>query len=629
MGTIALTNTVNISLTNTPTGLSDFATNNICIFTNEVPLSVEPYIWAVNANDIIQEYGTGTLTANMGTGMFMPAPNLITGKGQVIVYPFGGVNATSAYFTTHAITNAMLATLKTVSSGTMTLTIDGTAYTVNNLNFTSISTVADIVTVLNNAGLDCDITVVNTNQLQFSSRRLGAESSCAPVEPTKTSEGTAGTLTTGSLTSTMANFASVTDGILNLYVDGIQYLLTDINMGGASDVSGISNTLTDLFTKNNVPVTLTTSGTNELVFTSNAIGGYSSVVLQPAPTGTVTLQDGATVDVTSGTDLAGTSYFDSETCASKTGTYASYSVANTVYPYLLNNDSETAGQDSSGTTLAEAIAEASEKFYFGGVLSTQLCENARILANAQYVQTQDCIYYEAVHSLNNMAVLGQSISSAELTQTRLLCYSTGTQQDAKVAIATYASIACSTNYSGTETALTMNLKTLTGTSADTNLNQTYYNSAKTNGVDIYGDTAGLSCVYSFSNGLYTDEATMNLWLKKALEVALFNYLRKTNTKIPQTNKGITGLKNSAQTVLEQGVRNGSIGTGLTWNDSIPFGDPEVFQEAIEKFGYYIYSIPISQQSQTERENREAPLISIAIKRAGSIHSSSVIINIQA
>jgi hypothetical protein len=174
----------------------------------------------------------------------------------------------------------------------------------------------------------------------------------------------------------------------------------------------------------------------------------------------------------------------------------------------------------------------------------------------------------------------------------------------------------------------MNLKTLTGTSADTNLNQTYYNSAKTNGVDIYGDTAGLSCVYSFSNGLYTDEATMNLWLKKALEVALFNYLRKTNTKIPQTNKGITGLKNSAQTVLEQGVRNGSIGTGLTWNDSIPFGDPEVFQEAIEKFGYYIYSIPISQQSQTERENREAPLIQIAVKRAGAIHSSNVVINIQ-
>ena len=224
-----------------------------------------------------------------------------------------------------------------------------------------------------------------------------------------------------------------------------------------------------------------------------------------------------------------------------------------------------------------------------------------------------------------MAVLGEQITQANLNKTRLLAYS---EKNEKVAIATYATIASSTNYSGTDTCLTMNLKELTGVDPDKNLNQTYYNSAKTNGCDIYGSTCGLSAVYSFGANEYTDVVTGELWLKKALEVAGFNYLRKTNTKITQTESGMTGLKNAYIQVLQQGIRNGLIGVGNRWNDSIPFGNGETFQDNIEKLGYYVYSIPIAEQSQTERENREAPLIQIAVKLSGAMHSSNVIVNIQ-
>ena len=40
-------------------------------------------------------------------------------------------------------------------------------------------------------------------------------------------------------------------------------------------------------------------------------------------------------------------------------------------------------------------------------------------------------------------------------------------------------------------------------------------------------------------------------------------------------------------------------------------------------GYYIYSKPIAQQSQVDRDARKAPLIQIAGKESGAIHSSSV------
>ena len=493
MGTIDLSNTINVSLSATPQGLRDFSTNTICIFSNEQPLSTEPYISAVNAQDIINEYGTNSLTAKMGQALFMPVPNLRTGKGQVFVFPYTATNATSAKTVTIAITSTIISALKLLTNGELTITIDGTDYDIQGLNFTAIDTVADIVKVLNAQNLDCNIDVVDTNKIQFQSRNLGA---------------------TG---------------------------------------SGIA-------------LKATTSPT--------------------------------------GTDIYGSSYLDGA------------------------NQTTTAGTNAGGTTLAEAVAQAEQQFYFGGVLTTQQCENDVIFANAQAIQAKDYIYFEATQSLKNIDILGANIKNTGLNKTRLNAYSYAGLDGAKQEIATYATIACSTNYSATSTALTMYLKELTGVLPDLHLNQTYYTKAKTNGVDIYGSTEGLSCVYSFSNGKYTDEATMDLWLKKALEVAGFNYLRKTNTKIPQTESGMTGLKQAYANVLEQGIRNGCIAGGH-WNDSIPFGDPELFQENIENKGYYIYSIPVAQQSQTERENREAPVIQIAVKRAGAIHSSNVIVNIQA
>lgn len=118
-----------------------------------------------------------------------------------------------------------------------------------------------------------------------------------------------------------------------------------------------------------------------------------------------------------------------------------------------------------------------------------------------------------------------------------------------------------------------------------------------------------------------------MWQKKATEVAGFNYLRQTTGKIPQTESGMNGLKNAYAQVCEQSVTNGSSAPG-TWNGVIPFGDPEDFKRNIEQFGYYVYSEPISQQSQADREARKAPVCQIAIKRSGAFHFSEVIINIQ-
>jgi hypothetical protein len=490
--TVPLSYTINVSVSTAPQGLGEYNTNTVCLFTNEQPLSTEPYIWAVNTQDAINEYGTNSLTAKMAQALFTPVPNLRTGNGQVLIFPYAATNATAGSTTTIAITNTIISALQLVTNGDLTLTIDGTDYTASGLNFSNINAVADIVSILKNQYLDCDIEVANTNTIRFTSRNYGTTSAVA--------------------------------------------------------------------------LKATTGG--------------------------------------SGTDIYGSTYLDGA------------------------NQVTIAGTAQTGTTLAEAIAQAEEVAYFGGILTTQILDNDGIEATARAVQDKDPIYYEAIQSLKNIGTLGNAIKTAGNKKTRLLAKTDEGAEIAKTAIATYCTIAQSTNYSGVNTALTMNLKELTGIKPDSNINSTYYNLAKQNGVDIYANTEGLACVYSFDNGYYTDDATNLLWIKKALEVSGFNYLRKTNTKIPQTEVGMVGLKNAYETRCSQGVANGVIGTGLQWNDSIPFGNPADFQRNIEEKGYYIYSLPIAKQSQAEREERIAPLVQIAIKLSGAIHSSNLIVQVQ-
>lgn len=487
---IPLSLTINVSLAGTPSGLGEYNTNTICLFTNEPNLGISNYLWAVNAQDVINAYGTDSLTARMAQAIFTPVPNLRTGNGQLLVFHYDAENATSGSFITPDL-SATIANFSSIANGKLTVNIDGEDYLISGLNFTRVTTIADVVTILKEKGLDCNIEAVG-NTIKFTSRQYGTNSS--------------------------------------------------ITLKATEDGSGI-----DISTEN----------------------------------------------------------------------------------YLnIESGSSEAGANESGTTLAEAVALAEQVGYFGGVITTQFLSNEGVKAYATSNQGLDHVYFEAIQSLNNIQSLGGAIESAGLVKTRLLAYTSEGDEASKIAIATYATIAQSTNYSGANTALTMNLKQLTGITPDTNMNTTYYNIAKQYGVDIYANTEGLSCVYSNDNGYFTDDATNLLWLKKALEVSGFNYLRKTNTKIPQTEVGMTGLKNAYETRCLQGVRNGVIGTGLTWNDSIPFGDPEDFQRNIQEKGYYIYSLPIAQQAQSEREERIAPIVQIAIKLSGAIHSSNVIVQIQ-
>ena len=117
-----------------------------------------------------------------------------------------------------------------------------------------------------------------------------------------------------------------------------------------------------------------------------------------------------------------------------------------------------------------------------------------------------------------------------------------------------------------------------------------------------------------------------IWLEGELEVSGFNYLATVSSKIPQTEEGMDGLKFAYRSALDRAVLNGFIAPGA-WTSPTTFGNQDSFFRAIREVGHYTYSIPIASQAASDRNLREAALIEIAVKYAGAIHSSNVIINI--
>jgi len=221
----------------------------------------------------------------------------------------------------------------------------------------------------------------------------------------------------------------------------------------------------------------------------------------------------------------------------------------------------------------------------------------------------------------------KTIKDAGLTHTRCLLY-TDSADDALDYAAGYAGRGLCINFSGFLTAHTMNLKEITGLDADSGITQTVYNTAKANGVDVYANIGGLSKLMTSGENQYFDQVYTRLAFKMRLAVAGFNFLATTNTKIPQTEEGMNGLKGALRKICNQFVENGTFAPGA-WTSSTTFGNPEDHIRNIKDVGYFIYSSPISAQTPADRNARKAPPIYVAAKDSGAIHSADVSVYIEA
>lgn len=263
--------------------------------------------------------------------------------------------------------------------------------------------------------------------------------------------------------------------------------------------------------------------------------------------------------------------------------------------------------------------------YFGIVLNVQE-PDANLPELAALVQTMNNLLFVGSSVYSDIAGIFTSLMNAGDTHTRCL-YHSESPSDALYFAASYASRGLCINFSGSNTAHTMHLKGLTNLDTDEGMTETIKQQCQNAGVDVYPDF-GVPKVYTSGTNLFFDQIYTELAFKLQLQVAGFNYLAQTDTKITQTEEGMNGLKGALRRVCAAFVTNGVFAPG-TWTSSTTFGTPEDTIRNIAQAGYYIYSDPIASQSQADRAARVAPGIYIAAKDAGAIHSADIVAYVEA
>lgn len=281
-------------------------------------------------------------------------------------------------------------------------------------------------------------------------------------------------------------------------------------------------------------------------------------------------------------------------------------------------------------TLDEAITRTADLVQYYGVMSTTVESQADMLAAAAVIQALNKVGFFVQRASASIDTGGSLdlLRSGGYYKSRGLYYGADTDLEALLMQASYAGRALSVNFSGSNTTITMHLKDLTGVQPDPSMTQTLLNKAQAAGADTYPSLQGVAKVFCSGENRFFDQVYNLGWFVGALEVAGFNFLAQSATKIPQTEGGMDGLKGAYRNVCEQAITN-QYGAPGSWTSPTTFGNQQDLYANIEQRGYYIYSAPIATQSQADREDRKAPLIQIALKEAGAIHSSSVIVNVNA
>lgn len=281
-------------------------------------------------------------------------------------------------------------------------------------------------------------------------------------------------------------------------------------------------------------------------------------------------------------------------------------------------------------TLDDAIVRTASLVNYFGLMTTFILSEVDLLAAAAIVQADTKILFAVQRNPTSIDVGGalDLLRSGSLSQTRGLFYYSDNDTDALLMQAGYAGRALSTNFSGSNTTQNMHLKTLATIQPDPQITQTLLGKAQDAGADCYVSLQGNSSVFCSGANRFFDQVYNLLWFVSALEIAGFNYLRQASTKIPQTQNGVDGLVDAYGQVCQQAVTNAYSAPGV-WTSPTRFGNPTAMLQNIAQVGYYIYALPVAQQSAADRADRKAPLVQIALKEAGAIDSSAVIVNVNA
>lgn len=382
---------------------------------------------------------------------------------------------------------------------------------------------------------------------------------------------------------------AISDGSLDIDIDGATVNVTAVDLRGVTEladvvtlldneISGITGATVSLSTDNRIIVTSDTTGATSLITlaTDPGTGTFiGSLLGLAAGTGAVTTQGAAADSLTAETQVA-----------AATALIALVNVKGIVFI-----DSDTDENRALLAAWAQANSVLVYDVFSGATYLTLDADTNVVWANKLSGYTN----YRMLYSAANNRRLATS----------------------------YMARAHTVNFNAERSALTMHLKTLAVTAED--YTQSQITAAKAVGLDLYTTIKQTAAILTSGANDFVDNRYNIIAFIDAVQTDMYNLLKGTSTKIPQTQRGINQMIDQGEKTTRGFVRAGVFAPGV-WSSSDYFGDQETFNRNIEENGFYWLAGSLADQPQAERQARLSPVIQAAVKNAGAVHSADIIIN---
>lgn len=282
----------------------------------------------------------------------------------------------------------------------------------------------------------------------------------------------------------------------------------------------------------------------------------------------------------------------------------------------------------TGVQALQACREADFEWYVGVICEDQTPEQH--LANLEYTNacTPDTVYaYTSADEVNDPAASDESVFVKAKNKSYQRCFGLYSTKH-KDAVSAAMGLAMAYMTGTINSAFTMKFKTLSGVETE-NATSVFRSSAvdKIKGANgnVYvnrGTYYNMLEEGVMADGSFFDEIIYLDKFKNDCQLAIMDLLIQ-NAKIPQTEGGMTRIHRVLADVCESYTRIGFLASGV-WNGASIL---DLEQGDTLPNGYLIQSEPIDEQAQSDRDNRIAPPIYIALKLAGAIHSVIVQVDV--
>jgi len=389
-----------------------------------------------------------------------------------------------------------------------------------------------------------------------------------------------------SVATTIGQLQEISDGSFIVTVDGSELSITALDFRDSTDLSDVIAEING--NASFTGVTASVSDSNEIIFTSATTGDASTMTYISAHASGTFVGDVLSLVTGSATSL------------------------------VQGLDASSLSLETKEASVTALIALIGVK----GIMFIDAPTSEEASALASWSNSNKVLMYDVFSSADNLEIATTNVvwtnKLAGYTNYRML-YSASNNR--KLATS-YMARVHSVNFGAENSALTMQLKELAVVAED--YTQTEITKAKNVGLDIYTTIKNTPVVLTSGANDFVDNRYNLLAFQDAVSTDLYNLLKQTSAKIPQTTRGVNQLVDQCEKTTREFVRAGVFAAG-TWTSTDYFGNLDVFNRNIENNGYYFLAGSLADQSQADREARESPVISSALKMSGAIHSVNVLL----